>query len=44
MQNDKVCPHCGGLMVYNHKHFPLHTCYTFLCLHCGFIEVLGWNG
>ena len=43
MENDKICPHCGGLMTYSHKHFPLHTYYIYLCLHCGHIEVMGWD-
>lgn len=43
MPKDKVCLECNGLMVYSHRHFPDHTYYFYLCLHCGFIEVIGWN-
>ena len=39
MENDKVCPVCGGLIIYIQKHYPLHECYYYLCLHCGHIEV-----
>ena len=43
MENDKVCPICGGLMIYKTKNFPLPTYCIYLCLHCGHIEVIGWN-
>lgn len=43
MENDKVCPVCGGLMIYTHKNFPMHIYYFYLCLHCGHIEIVGWN-
>ena len=43
MHNDKVCPECGGLMIYTYKHFPDHTYYFYLCLHCGNIEIVGWS-
>lgn len=39
---DKVCPHCGGLMIYTLKHFPLEIYYFYLCLHCGNIEHVGF--
>jgi hypothetical protein len=39
MQNDKVCHICGGLMIYSHKHFPLHTYNFYLCMDCGHIEM-----
>ena len=40
MRNDKICPICGGLMVYRNKHYGM---ITYLCLHCGHIEVMEWN-
>jgi predicted RNA-binding Zn-ribbon protein involved in translation (DUF1610 family) len=39
MENDKVCPICGGLIIYIQKHYSLHTINYRLCLHCGYIEV-----
>ena len=43
MQNDKVCPICGGLVVFAHKHMPKHTYDIELCLHCGHVEIVGWD-
>lgn len=39
MINDKVCPICGGLMIYCDKDYEMFEYKFYLCLHCGNIEL-----
>ena len=41
MNNDKICPICGCLMIYRFKH--LKQMKFYLCLLCGHIEVMECN-
>ena len=43
MENDKICPICGGLMLFSIKKNKTCIMKAYLCLHCGHIDVIEIN-
>lgn len=40
MKNDKICPICGGLMIFSIKILGNKKIKLYLCLECGHVDVI----